>query len=165
VPYPNFSQKYSPVWSEEYEKMNDNWKQAALEFYQHVQEFFKDDSKNKFYHGAFTKNLVGPVPQNIDHDPMHPLYTKPSHLYNKAKGLLADVKLRLQKLSLEKIEQDYEIPFFGSPANDTDVADFLERRWFKEKARIMKFLEETIEKIQKDLHPQTKASQSRIQKI
>ena len=68
------------------------------------------------------------------------------------KSLVSDIKTRFEKMSVEQISKDYEVEFLGDKTKDEDIMKFLEKRWFKEKERIEKFVDETISMIETDLN-------------
>ena len=68
------------------------------------------------------------------------------------KRLVSDIKTRFEKMSVEQISKDYEVEFVGDKTKDEDIMKFLEKRWFKEKERIEKFIDETISMIETDLN-------------
>ena len=55
-------------------------------------------------------------------------------------------------MSVAQISKDYEVEFVGDKTKDEDIMKFLEKRWFKEKERIEKFIDETISMIETDLN-------------
>ncbi len=134
IPYPNFSKTYSMVWKMDLSKLDDSWKYAAIEFYERAKEFFN---------GEF------------------------SHLYHNA-APKADWKM-------EEAVESYELNFkrykkddmtnedwykvitkeYGEEYNG-DTIDFINKRWSKEEARIKSFIDETLEKLNKELNLNTK---------
>jgi len=132
-PYPNFQKQYSLVYSSNYSLMDNEWKQAALDFYLYCKDFFNNPERSKTYHYSFEFDSL-------------------DNLSDSQKHLVKDMKQRIQNLSVKQISKDYGTEFIGSPKNDDDIANFLQNRWFKEKEKIYKFLDETISMLEKDLN-------------
>ncbi len=146
IPYPNFQKKYSLVHSENYKVMSDEWKKAALDFYLYAKDFFQDKDKSKYYHYAFEmESLTKPEKSDTEE------YRNLSRLYNVRMNLVSDIKKAFEKRTEEQITKDYEVEFKGDKNKDADICKFLEARWLKEKAKIEKFLDETITMIESDL--------------
>lgn len=132
-PYPNFQKQYSLVYSSNYSLMDNEWKQAALDFYLYCKDFFNNPERSKTYHYSFEFDSF-------------------DNLSSQQKNDIQDLKQRIHNLSVEKISKDYGTPFVGSPNNDHDIANFLQNRWFKEKEKIHQFLNNTISMLEKDLN-------------
>ena len=116
TPYPNFQKQYSLVYSSNYSLMDNEWKQAALDFYLYCKDFFNNPEKSKTYHYSFEFDSL-------------------DNLSDSQKHLVKDMKQRIQNLSVKQISKDYGTEFIGSPKNDDDIANFLQNRWFKEKEK------------------------------
>lgn len=132
-PYPNFQKQYSLIYSSNYDLMDNEWKQAALDFYLYCKDFFNNPERSKTYHYSFEFDSF-------------------DNLSSQQKNDIQDLKQRIHNLSVEKISKDYGTPFVGSPNNDHDIANFLQNRWFKEKEKIHQFLNNTISMLEKDLN-------------
>ena len=123
-PYPNFKKEYSMVWDVRDIKFSDlgvEWADAAIWYYTKCKEFFLDDVRSKKYYSAF-----------------------PSTNERDTKKTVKDYMEVLSKYeSADAITAAYEVEFIGDPHSDDDVSSFIERRWMKEKQRILSFIEET----------------------
>lgn len=132
-PYPNFQKQYSLVYSSNYSLMDNEWKQAALDFYLYCKDFFNNPERSKTYNHSFEFDSF-------------------DTLSDSQKSEITDMKKIIHNLSLKQISKNYGTEFFGDPKNDEDIANFLQNRWFKEKEKIYKFLDETISMLEKDLN-------------
>ena len=109
--------------------------------------FFQDKEKRKSYNYCFEIDNYNPDSANGTNF----LLTE-NNISNHMKSLVSDIKTRFEKMSVEQISKDYEVEFLGDKTKDEDIMKFLEKRWFKEKERIEKFVDETISMIETDLN-------------
>lgn len=147
VPYPNFNKRYSIVHTSAFNDMDQSWKQGALEFYYYCKDFFQDKERRKAYNYCFEIDNYNPDSANGTNF----LLTE-NNISNHMKSLVSDIKTRFEKMSVAQISKDYEVEFVGDKTKDEDIMKFLEKRWFKEKERIEKFIDETISMIETDLN-------------
>lgn len=124
-PYPNFKKEYSMVWDARDINFSDlgiEWVDAAIWYYTKCKEFFLDVEQSKQYYTAF-----------------------PCSNERRTKNTVKDYKEVLSKYKdADAITAAYEVEFIGDPHSDADVYSFIERRWLKEKQRILDFIEETL---------------------
>lgn len=133
TPYPNFQKQYSLVYSSNYSLMDNEWKQAALDFYLYCKDFFNNPERSKTYNHSFEFDSF-------------------DTLSDSQKSEITDMKKIIHNLSLKQISKNYGTEFFGDPKNDEDIANFLQNIWLKEKEKIYKFLDKTISMLEKDLN-------------
>lgn len=113
--YPNFKKKYSTVWYVDYKSLGKEWCDAIVWFYTKCKEWFVTNESK--YHYAF-----------------------PCSYDQKTQKSINDMEeYRTTKYSSdEEFSKAYGLEYLG------DMNDFLIRKWEKEKARIMEFIDETI---------------------
>lgn len=151
IPYPNFQKKYSIIYSDNYQFMDDTWKKAALDFYKYSKEFFADDNKSKFFHYAFSIDSLQPPIKDENTN-----YKKMLQLHNQSVNLVRDLKERFEGQTNEQISKDYGTEFIGNNQDDNDIAKFLVLRWKKEKQKIQSFIDGAISMIETDLNKNKK---------
>lgn len=120
TPYPNFEKRYSLIWKTDFLKMakhTPEWMDEALWFYETCRKFFEGDCSS--YHYAYPKE----TPEKTKYE----------------EKCFLDMMEKYD--SNEAISKAYETEYTG------DIVDFLKRRWTKEKARILEFINETIQLI------------------
>lgn len=122
APYPNFKEQFSLVHRDvRLEDIPDEWLEEAIWFYAECRKFFDGPNANH-YHGAYPH--AKPRPWDAE---------------SWAKAMEERrVKTKTEEEFFALVTKDYECEFRG------DLDDFLVRRWAKEKARITKFITETI---------------------
>lgn len=122
TPYPNFKKKYSLVWNVDLYKLDSSWSLAAIDFYNHMKDFFNSD-KIYNYHSAYPKND------------------------KKMNSLINDYESCFKKYLLDgmttsdfhkSISKAYELDYSG------DTKDFIIRRWNIEHSRILSFIDDTL---------------------
>ena len=123
--YPNFKKNYSLVWQMPIKHFPSDWLEAAVWFYETCRTYFEN--------GACGYMSAYPSPYNRDED------------------LIANMeKQRTEGMS--------DVDFFAAvsakwgAAFDGDVVAFQTARWNTERERIIAFIDETIECIQKELN-------------
>jgi len=144
-PYPNFAKRNSIVWNgisytpSRYDLNTDNfvygvkknvsfsdmptdWHEAAKTFYFQCRDYFNNEQQCSWYtHGYNKFDSKMQIKQVGDMENILKIY---GDLSNR------DIQLNISK--------DYELSFNG------DIPDFLQRRWDKERSRILVFLNDTI---------------------
>ena len=132
--YPNFQKEYSIVWKVNFSEIGlHSYAEGAKWFYEKAKEFFLSDESNNF-HYAFPKDKEK---REIRVKEMSNWLKKYDNIEN-------------QEERFKKISEAYETEFDG------DIEKFQEKRWEKEKNRILAFLDETLEKLNSELSNNTK---------
>lgn len=126
VPYPNFDDKYSLVYRTNFKDLDPKWHSAAIWYYTKCLEYFNSE-KSSTYHYAFPKTFDNPIDE----------------YRNSNEQILSGWKTALDRYdSNESISEAYEQEYNGN------LEEFVTTRWNNEKARIIKFINDTIEMLQ-----------------
>lgn len=124
-PYPNFQKRYSLVWKPSFKKLGIEWRNIAIWFYEECRDYFMDVDRVKSYHTSFPKKTE----------------KETNRLISDYKKRITDKKMYPDNVAITKA---YGVKFVGDPENDSDVAAFIQRRWDKERADIMIFIDKTL---------------------
>lgn len=136
IPYPNFKKTYSLVWKSDPVKLDvlgPKWIEGAIWFYSKCLEYFNDTEACSHYSVAFPKATEDETENTVE----------------QYKKFLCDVQ---KYPTNEDISKAYECEFIGDRNDDADVAAFISRRWDKEHAEILAFIEETLGHLKGQLH-------------
>lgn len=129
VPYPNFQKEHSMVWGTrgfDFAELGLQWIACAIQYYQECRKFFENAESCKQYHYAFPRSTL-----------------------STTKKFVREMKDMLGLYPDETaVSYAYELKFRGSKDNTGDVIRFLDVRWRKERARILRFIDETIAMLQ-----------------
>ena len=131
VPYPNFKEEYSIVWTDEnaLSIMPDEWKAAAHEFYTSMLEFFKNEKICTMYHHA--------APLHDEGDMLKKIETQERMFNVKRTDDMSDAEFHAM------VEREWRHPYDGN------TREFIISRWEKEHKRIIDFILKTLERIEK----------------
>ena len=118
IPYPNFLEQYSIVYTcTEFYDLDRSFIEGAVEYYKFCLDFFNNNESK--YSRVF-----------------------PCETDKETERHLAQVKMTLDGLTSEEIIESYGCAYNG------DVYQFEVDRWNKEKLRIINFINKTIDKLQ-----------------
>lgn len=119
-PYPNFQEEYSTIYQcPAYLDLDESFISGAVEYYEFVKNWFNKHESE--YHYSF-----------------------PQSTKEKTERTIKDMEDILDKYeTYEDVEKAYGVKYNG------DVYEFLVTRWKKEKKRIFKFIDETLELLRK----------------
>lgn len=134
VPYPNFQTEYSLLYKIDLAKLDESWLAQGIDFYRSAQAFFIGPNSH-LYHGAWPED--GRQQERLVAD----FKTAFSKYVDKSPNPEEQNRL---------ISEAYEFPYTG------DVATFIQARWAKEKARILNFISDTIERLEAELSTRQK---------
>jgi len=123
TPYCNFGKNYSTVWRTDYKSLGRDWCDEAIWFYEECLRFFAKNESH--YHYAFPK-FEGA---------MDKAHGKTNEKY---------VNNMLEQRAKYNSDEEFSIAY-GGVEYTGDMEDFLIRKWAKEKAEIIEFINETIE--------------------
>lgn len=133
APYPNFSKQYSLIYNNEILELLDvEWLNEAKWFYQKCKEFFQSDRVYEF-HGYF--------PREEDTNEWEKLISR----YEKRFENMKDTNDTTESFH-KKISDAYELPYNG------DTKQFIKERGYNEVNKALAFIDETIEKIDSEIH-------------
>jgi hypothetical protein len=127
IPYPNFEKEYSILWKYDMSFLSEDWLNEIKWFYQECRVFFNTDSVHE-YHGFYPKesetkkwdNLIKAFADRFEH-------------YKKDDMTLEEV--------YQNISDAYLTDFDG------DVKKFIKTHFDKNRTNALKFIDETIDKI------------------
>ena len=130
-PYPNFDKTYSMVWDKEFtfSDLGSEWIKEAIWFYQESLKYFEDSESYKAYSYAF---------------PRYDSYLK--------RDITESVLMDFKEMIAGKYDSYSALSeAYGVEGYDGDDYKFLCKRWNQERARIIKFITETIELLNQKL--------------
>lgn len=122
VPYPSFDKQYSMIWKMDMMQLDISWAIEAISFYEKCYEFFNSENAH-FFHNAVSED-----PKKLK---------KTIEAYEKTFGNYKKEGVS-EKEYFEEISKAYELEYTG------DTLDFINRRWVNEKARIMEFIDDSL---------------------
>lgn len=130
VPYPNFLEKYSVIWSDAnaLSIMSAEWKAAAFDYYKTALEFFKNPQICTKYHSAAPLHDEGEMVKRIN--------SQESYFNAKRNDKMSDAEFHAM------IEKEWQHPYNGN------TREFIITRWEKEHQRIIDFILKTLERIE-----------------
>lgn len=121
--YPNFKKEYSLFWSIEPSVLSQDWLQGVKTFYEHAKSYFESE-RSREYHYAWPLDTFRQQRLLKDFEEAFTRYA--NHSEEERNAL---------------ITKDYGTEYKG------DLPDFLERKWMKERGRILDFIEETLARV------------------
>lgn len=123
-PYPNFNKNYSTIYSVPLKDLPTDWLEGVLWYYEECKTYFEN--------GAEGYSYAYPSKQNKDED-----FLKAFERYRK--------EGQTEEELYAEVSKAYELEYRG------DVQDFQQRKWDKEKARILDFIGDTLTYIKGEL--------------